>query len=234
MNYTVTASASSTTSNYHVDGDIRVVNISNAISIDSVVDNQGPVTCTGITFPYVIGVGGSITCTDSGDPTSPPAANTVTANITSDGSVSATAPINWSQATNNETDECAAVSDTFGGTLGTVCAGQTTTFSLQYSRNVGPYAVCGEYDVPNTASFVTNDTGTTSSAGANVHINIPCAAAAPSPRDIGKLTPSSARHPTMTPGQCFPMERAHPFYLSGQTWYQVFWIPPRVVMLTIS
>ncbi len=162
----------------------------------------------------------------SGDPASPPDSNTVTANITNDGSVSATAPIDWSKATTTEIDECTAVSDTFGGSLGTVCAGQTTSKSFTYSRMIGPYAACGEYDVPNTASFVTNDTGTTSSASADVLVNVPSAGGCSLTLGYWKTHSEFGPAPYDNTWAMLSNGASTPFYLSGQTWYQVFWTPP--------
>ena len=84
--------------------------------------------------------------------------------------------IDWSLAATTETDECAAVSDTYAGALGTVCASDTNkTFTFTYSRDIGPYAVCGDFQVDNIASFISNDTSSTGSSSWTVDISVPCA-----------------------------------------------------------
>ena len=125
-----------------------------------------------------------------------------------------------------KSDECTAVSDTFGGPLGTVCAGQTTSFTFNYSRTIGPFATCGEYDVPNTASFVTNDTGSTSSASANVHVNVPCAGGCSLTLGYWKTHSEFGPAPYDNTWAMLSNGASTPFYLSGQTWYQVFWTSP--------
>ena len=66
------------------------------------------------------------------------------------------------------------MSDSLQGSLGTVCkADAAKTFN--YTRSVGPYATCGNYTVDNTATFTTNDTGTTGSDSHSVAVNVPCA-----------------------------------------------------------
>ena len=225
VNYTVTASAAATSS-YHLDGMIRVVNTTDApISIDSVVDSQGPVSCD-VSFPNLLAPHDVIACTYSGDPATPPPANEATANITNDGSISVSAAIDWSLATTTEIDECTSVSDSFGGPLGTVCAGQTTSKTFTYSRTIGPYAACGEYDVPNTASFVTNDTGSTSSASADVLVNVPCAGGCSLTLGYWKTHSEFGPAPYDNTWAMLSSGASTPFYLSGQTWYQVFWTSP--------
>lgn len=67
----------------------------------------------------------------------------------------------------NLVDECVNVTDSFAGDLGTVCVGDQNPMTFTYSRTVPiPRHDCVSYD--NTATFVTNDTGTTDSASQSV------------------------------------------------------------------
>ncbi len=69
----------------------------------------------------------------------------------------------------NAIDECANVSDSYAGTLGTVCVGDANPKSFTYSRTIPvPANDCLSYD--NTASFTTNDTGATGSASQTVTV----------------------------------------------------------------
>ncbi|GAA2490556.1 hypothetical protein GCM10009858_30750 [Terrabacter carboxydivorans] len=71
--------------------------------------------------------------------------------------------------TGTQVDECASVSDSYAGTLGTVCVGDPNPTTFTYSRTVPvPVDTCVSYD--NTATFTTNDTGTTGSASQTVTV----------------------------------------------------------------
>ncbi len=134
----------------------------------------------------------------------------------------------------NETDECIDVEDTLGGVLGTVCADDPPAdFTFEYSYDVGP-AECGETDVPNTASFETNDNAETGSDNWNVHIIVDCdqgctltqgywkthSEFGPAPEDETWLLLPDVDGDTILEG---PNET---FFLSGKTWYEVFWTKP--------
>jgi hypothetical protein len=69
--------------------------------------------------------------------------------------------------TENQIDECVAVSDSYAGSLGNVCVGDANPKS--YSRTVPvPQYGCKSYD--NTATFTTNDTGATGWASQTVTV----------------------------------------------------------------
>ena len=84
-------------------------------------------------------------------------------------------PFDFINATVNLVDESVTVTDTMGGTLGTVnAAGGPKTFT--YTKTIGPYtaAQCGQHTVDNTAAFLTNDSGATGSADADVDVTVTC------------------------------------------------------------
>jgi hypothetical protein len=69
----------------------------------------------------------------------------------------------------NTIDECVNVTDSYAGTLGTVCVGDANPKSFTYSRTIPiPQYNCLSYD--NTATFTTNDTGATGSASQTVTV----------------------------------------------------------------
>ncbi len=71
--------------------------------------------------------------------------------------------------TENKIDECANVTDSYGGTLGTACASDGLSKSFTYSRTIAvPQNDCLSYD--NTATFTTYDTGATGSASQTVNV----------------------------------------------------------------
>jgi hypothetical protein len=67
-------------------------------------------------------------------------------------------------------DECVAVTDSMGGALGTVCVAgaNPTEFTYDHTFTGDPAGTCTNHD--NTATFTTNDTGATGSAGQTVSV----------------------------------------------------------------
>jgi hypothetical protein len=135
---------------------------------------------------------------------------------------SLTVPVVYSAT--NSVDECVDVSDSLMGLLGTVCAGTETSFTFTYSLTIGPFDVCGDYDVPNVASFLSNDTGATGSAAWNVDVSVPCAGGC-------SLTPGywkthSSYGPAPYDATWASLGEDTTFFLSGQTYYQVLWTSP--------
>lgn len=192
VNYTITPSATFTDSNWAVSGTITVHNPAPiAATINSVSDViSGPVTGSvscGVTFPYTLAAESDLICSYTAAlPDATTRTNTATAiqqnysydkdgTPTEDGTTdyTGTASVNFGSATISETDKCATVSDTFGLSLGTVCFGDLPKL-YTYSHDIGPYTDCGNHDVTNTATIITNDTSTTDTASWTVHANIPC------------------------------------------------------------
>ena len=223
VNYTVTASAQANSS-FGVAGQILLINSSaEPITIASLSDSLAPVTC-GFSFPITLAKGQQVACTYSGTLGSAAPQNEAIAVDANGTSYTAVAPIDWTKATLTETDECVNVSDTFAGNLGTVCANGQTTFTFTYSRQIGPFAVCGDYTVDNTASFITNDSGSTGSSSATVNVKVPCAGGC-------SLTPGywkthSAFGPAPYDDTWVQIGENSPFFLSGQSYYNVLWTSP--------
>ena len=226
VGYTVTASAVSADSNFHVEGNINFLNSSSSpITIASVTDSLGPVTCEGLVLPHVLGPNGSILCTYEATLSSAAPVNDATVADVNGTMVTATAAIDWSKASVTETDECAVVSDTFAGDLGTVCAGAQTTFTFSYNRTIGPYDVCGAYTVDNTASFAAVDSNATGSSSWTVNVNVPCVGGC-------SLTPGywkthSIFGPAPYDDTWVLLGENASFFSSGKTYYQVLWTPPQ-------
>jgi hypothetical protein len=199
INYTVSVwMVDFTDSNWKVNGGIIV---NNPAPIDAVINCvsdiitpalAATVQC-GVPFPYTLVAGGTLNCTYSADlPDASTQTNTATAVLQNydyfwnnlDGvasastqSYSGTAEINFAGVIPNPIDECVDVSDTYAGYLGEVCV-EDSPKTFTYTRDIGIFE--GEYEcdfyyyVDNTASFITNDTGTTDSDDAQVCFYIPC------------------------------------------------------------
>jgi len=183
VNYSVKVEETFTDGDFAVAGNISVHNPApiaatiNAVS--DIVSGVGslPVDC-GVAFPYALAAGGTLDCAYSGGlPEATSRINTATATLqnTPGGTTdfSGSANVAFDSAPTTEVDKCITVSDTLQGSLGTVCAGDAP-MTFTYSRYVGPYSSCGEFTVDNTASFVTNTTGTTGESSWTVNVTVPC------------------------------------------------------------
>jgi hypothetical protein len=169
--------------------------------------------------------GSSATCGYSANlPDASSRVNTATAKLNSVG-FTGTANVEFNlNSPNDVIDECIYVTDTYAGFLGIAC-GRNAPMTFSYSRDIGPYAECGQYQVPNTASFVTNDTGTTGNDGWTVIVDVPCAGGC-------SLTPGywkthSAYGPAPYDETWAQIGEDTLFFLSGQSYYDVLWTSPR-------
>ena len=249
VNYTVKLGATSTDDGWSVHGTIQISNPhpTRAALLLGVADSVGGIPATvdcGVTFPYQLAAGGNLSCSYSADlPSAATRTNTATATRQAfaygpDGTgtpagttdASGTATVSFAGAGVSSFDECVDVSDSLQGALGKVCAADLPkTFS--YSRNVGPFSSpgqCGDQNVKNTASFVTNDTGAKGDDSWNVLVHVQC--------QVGcTLTPGywkthSRKGPAPyddTWALLGPSQENTVFFLSGQTYYQVLWQAPK-------
>lgn len=125
-------------------------------------------------------------------------------------------------------DECVKVMDARVpyGFLGTVCADEGVK-TFHYTAPIGPFAVCGPFEVENVAVIEGLDTGTTDSASWTVGGEIPC-------DDGCTLTPGywkthSEHGPA--PYDATWAELADgadtTFFLSGVSYHTALWTPPQ-------
>jgi hypothetical protein len=237
----------STDSDWGVSGDIDVVN---PAPIDAVINSVSDVVSTdidadvdcGVTFPYTLVAGGTLECTYSADlPDDTDRTNTATATLqnhdyhyedapaasgTTD--FTGTANVDFDGATMAEVDECVDVTDTLQGDLGTVCvADSPATFS--YSRTItATEEDCDGFSVMNTASFETQDTGATDSDDHTVVVTVPCDTGCTLTQGYWKT--HSMYGPAKKSDLTWDLLANGPdteFFLSEQTWYEVFWTTPK-------
>jgi hypothetical protein len=238
-----------TDSDFAVSGDIHVNNpapINATInSVSDVISGFGAadVDC-GVTFPYTLVASGTLDCTYSADlPDGADRTNTATATLqnydydfedppvasgTTD--YSGNANVDFDGATMDEIDECIDVTDSLHGFLGTVCiADSPKTFSYTHPITA-PTDNCDPFTVMNTASFETNDTGATDDSSWSVDVTIACEEGCTLTQGYWKTHsiygPASKADPTwdLLPGGLGPDTE---FFLSGMTWYEVFWTNPK-------
>jgi hypothetical protein len=184
VNYSIVVNVTgSTDSDWAVSGAIHVHNpapiAAPLTSVSDAISGVGSATVDcGVTFPYSLAAGGTLDCTYTSTlPDATTRTNTATATLqnTPSGTTGFTgsASVDFTSAAMTEQDTCVDVGDSYTGYLGTVCkAIAPKTFT--YSRQIGPYEVCGEYKVNNTADFVTVDLGRTGFSSATVDVNVPC------------------------------------------------------------
>ncbi|MHB8960129.1 MAG: prealbumin-like fold domain-containing protein [Candidatus Limnocylindrales bacterium] len=170
-----------TDSLWGVTGQITVTN-SNSVAVSGVAVtdaiNDANATCDVTGGSTTIASGGSATfdytCTYTAAPAAQTQTNTATVTWTAFGSVhttaSATRSVDWSAATITRVDTSVDVTDTFGGTLGTVSYTDASPTTFTYSKTFtgDPGGTCTNHD--NTATFTTNDTATTGSASKQVTV----------------------------------------------------------------
>jgi hypothetical protein len=231
VNYAVTLSASAMDSNQSVSGKTAVFNqTSNPVYISEFTDTISPdisvpLDCPFGGLPFNLPAGWIYVCDFSSVSLPDSSPRTMTAVAIVDGQpLSAVADVIFTTPT-NQVDECVDVTDDRFGFLGTVCAGDPVK-TFNYSLTVGPYQACGVYEYTNTASFVTNDTGATGSDSWTVDINVPCDGGCTLTPGYWKTHSEFGPAPYDDTWARLSNGASTPFYLSGQTYYQVLWTPP--------
>jgi hypothetical protein len=230
VTYKVTVDATYTDSDWAVSGTITILN---PTDLDATIEKVTDVITPGDISPDLscsvdwnpLPAGYSNICEYS---TSLPDGSTRlnTATVTTSGDVaggSGTADIVFDAPT-KVVDDCIEVTDSYAGDLGKVCADDGLPKTFTYTRQIGPYATCGSYQVKNTASFVTNDTETKDSSSWTVDINVPCAGGC-------TLTPGywkthSSYGPAPYDNTWAQIGENTIFFLSGKTWYQTLLTSP--------
>jgi hypothetical protein len=219
---TVTAGAP-VDSNWKVSGVITVRNPAPfAATIASIADSMAAATC-GVTFPYVLASGGTLSCTYEAA-LAGPSSGTNHVDVATTGVVgggAADRPFDFTAAAVTERDACVDVNDDHYGALGRTCRG-TSPYTYHYTADVGPFADCGPRTFTNTASFAAVTTGATGSDAWAIAVDVPC--------DVGcTLTQGYWKtHSTYGPAKhaddAWLLLSAGPdttFFSSGQTYIQV-------------
>lgn len=241
VHYFVKVDATYTDSDWAVQG---VIGISNPAPIPAVIngvsdvispDIAAAVDCR-VTFPYILPAGSAMRCAYSASlPDATTRLNTATVTLQNydyDHAMNAapdsttnfigTIRVSFANAAINHVDECVDVSDSYMGSLGTVCYPNVPK-TFDYYRWIGPYQVCGDYTVDNTASFVTNDTGTRGEDSWRIVVHVPCEGCTLTP---GYWKTHSKYGPAPYDDTWALIGENTPFFLSGQSYYQVLWTSP--------
>jgi len=249
VEYNVTVEATSSGAVYAVSGVISVYNpaqFANAVITDVFDDIEGfgaAVVDCGVVFPYDLAPDTTLECDYSATlPNDTTRENNATATTSGDvDGDSGQATIDFAEATPSIIDDCVDVSDTLYGDLGQVCE-DASPHTFEYTLFIGAdpeadYEVdCGETNVPNVASYVTDDTETTDDDNWNILVNVDCDEGCTLTQGYWK-THNDAFHggaptddnwenvgPLAEEEVFFPATVAPP---NTDTWFAVFWTAPK-------
>jgi hypothetical protein len=125
-----------------------------------------------------------------------------------------------------EVDTCVDVVDSWEGYLGSACW-QDAPATFYYTRMIGGCIVCGYREVYNHAYFTTNDTDTTGCDSWTVCVYTPCEGGCTRTFGYWKTHSEFGPAPYDETWAELPDGASTEFFLSGQTYYEVLWTPPR-------
>ncbi|TSC77024.1 MAG: hypothetical protein G01um101431_207 [Parcubacteria group bacterium Gr01-1014_31] len=248
VNYAVAVNQTSEDLNHTVIGTITTTNpVGNPnatiTGMSDMLDASGAaaVDCTGdatfLGFPHTLVGGQSLVCTYTKNGASPNDTENE-ATVSTSGVVpggSDTAAVTWG-APANVTDECITVNDSNpNGPQGVVVCQDTIDKVIEYQVTFGPAdgegvdvaVTCGEIDWPNVARFLTHDTQETGQDDWNVHVTVNCFQGCTLTQGYWKThsTYGPAAHPDDNWDSVGGPDAV--FFLSVQTWYEVFWAAPK-------
>jgi hypothetical protein len=182
VTYTVTATPTgSVDSDWSVSGSVLMTEDPNITVATLRVliepdDTLAPVECVPAPFPVELGVEGLkcdyySTLPDASGPRNAwMRATQINGNIRN-----ARATFDFSNPIVDSVDETVTVTDSMGGTLGTVNAADGPK-TYTYTKTIGPFttAQCGQQTVNNTAVYTAGDSGATGNASAAVDVTVTC------------------------------------------------------------
>ena len=238
VSYTVTVTPTTTTAiaGMLVEGPVFVNNPTPySPEIEAVTVMVGEVAATvtcPVSLPHTLAPFSILTC--SFEANLPDTADReIYVDVVSDGTVAVdrsleTVSITDHTASVDVVDECVTVYDDHvdGSVLGTVCAGDgAATFT--YTNWVGPFGVCGPFEVVNTAWFEGADTTTGDSASWTVGGEVPCGGGCTLTPGYWKTHSEHGPAPYDATWAELPDGADTAFFLSGQTYHQVLWTAPQ-------
>ncbi len=235
VEYTVFVDATAEDTDHAVSGTITITNpapMDATVTVTDLMtgDIDGNASCPSNIVPAV----GNLVCTYSADLADKTTlTNTATAKLENGTEYTGTASVDFSGATMTEIDEEITVTDTlFGGELGTVSAANVPhTFDVYVRDVTAPEGVesCGlNYQVDNTATLTTNDTQSTTDDDWSVDVTIACVCSLT--QGFWKTHNESFHGGAPAYDGWYNLAESKElteFYLSGMTWYEVFWTAPK-------
>lgn len=196
---------------------------------DTLSTGESVALSCGVSFPYTLPEGGSLSCTYSqGLPDGQSRTNTASVSWSAgDKSGTASGQASFGFTTPTEVvDGSLTVADpsaTLVSAISSINPQGVISQAYFFERTV-LFDTCGEYEVGNTATFTTHTTGTQGSASASLQVRVPCVGGCTLTQGYwkthSKYGPAPYDHTWALIGEDTP------FYLSGQSHYQVLWTPP--------
>ena len=224
-----------TDSDFAVEGTITVTNPAPVAAIvDSVSDQVDgvylPVHC-GVMLPVTLEPGEELVCTYAGplpDATTRNNVATVTTTTPEVGGNSGEALVDFGDATVFHVDDCVDVVDSLHGPLGNFCAAEAPV-GMHYDHWIGPFDgadACGEHEVANIASFITDDSGDSGASTWTVNITVPCETGCTLTPGYWKTHSDYGPAPYDDTWALFGGPDT-PFFDADMSWYTQFWTPPK-------
>jgi hypothetical protein len=232
--YDVTVSlASVEDAGYEIDGPVFVHNHSPfPTTLTGVTVTAGDIPATvdcPFAFPWVLAPGTTLECSyvtvvpDDSDRL------VVVSVTTSDGLPGATgselASFSFPTTFDQLIDECVKVEDDRVGFLGTVCVAEGSK-TFHYEMEIGPFDTCGEFSVPNVATFTALDTGISGDATYTVTGDVPCSDGCSLTQGYWKTHSEQGPAPYDDTWAQLPNGASTTFFLSGTTYHGAMWTPP--------
>ncbi len=254
VNYDVTVTPT-TEDLFKVSGQVNITNDdpTEPARIASLSDLMSPgdigitLNCP-VTFPFDLAGGGSLTCSyertlTAGEASAaglPPAeGSTVLNNLatakTEDnffGDQTFTAQMSATfTVPDSEADKCVDIIDTNLGDeepLASQYCGDSGQEIFEYPLTIGPYLECGDFTVPNVASLKT-DNGKTLTAEWTINVEVPCLGGCTLTPGYWKTHSQKGPAPYDDTWALLDatLQEGKIFFLSGQSYYQVLWTPPK-------
>lgn len=240
VDYSVSANATSTDSNFNVSGNISIFNPAGNPTITvGVADNLATDGLVTVLCPRsTIDPNTTLVCTYSKNLNSATnQLNTVTVAVNESVlSGSANANVNFSTATVTKVDDCATITDTSpsGPHSEHVCSTdlqKVWNYSLTFGKNIIAQVplICGINSYTNTVSFVADNTPSSGSKSVTVSSNVACQTGCTLTQGYWKTHNTSFKGGApvdSTWSLLDPLKELKPFYTSGQTWFADFWTAP--------
>jgi hypothetical protein len=196
---------------------------------DTLSTGENVALSCGVSFPYTLPEGGSLSCTYSQAlPNGQSRTNTASVSWSAgDKSGTASGQASFSFTTPTEVvDGSVTVADpsaTLVSAISSINLEGVISQAYFFERTVR-FDACGDHEVQNTATFTTNTTGTQGSASASLQVRVPCAGGCTLTQGYWKTHSRYGPAPYDDTWALIGEDTA--FYLSGQTYYQVLWTPP--------
>jgi len=246
VNYSITVDATSTDNNWNVSGEIVITNPAGnpaAIisSINDVLSDFGPVNVdcgNEFNLPYTLAGGETLTCSYSQN-LEGPVNQTNNVTVETAGMVlggSASADVIFNSTPTNEINKCVTLNDTNpnGPQNVEVCAEDVPeTFNYQVSfgkhNDADVKLECGENTYTNTSTLTMADTENQKTSIWTINATVECTNGCTLTQGYWKTHNNSFKGGAPADDAWYNLGllgENTPFFNSGKTWFQIFWMPP--------